>query len=148
MEMRDLISVIDKLQNTSDPVVILESKNLLSQYIELEERTHFHQTGKSSAFNHHLKQSHGLPNSIMRSSSHGAKHFLKDEANPVDTVSMDIPLLIRLFEYAREDAQTDMDLHNVAERLVNLSKEGESLTMDDYDSIVDNSADDTQVMAK
>ena len=136
MEMRDLISVIDKLQ-TEKPVVILESQNLLSQYIELEERTHYHKTGNSSSFYHHLNQSHGLPNSIMKSSSHGAKHFLKDETNPVDTVSLDIPLLIRLLEYAKEDAQTDMDLHNVAEKLIELSQDGESLTMDNYDSIVD-----------
>ena len=56
--------------------------------------------------------------------------------NPRDAVSMDIPLLIRIMEYAREDAKTDMDLHNVAERLIALSDEGQTLSMDDYDSIV------------
>jgi len=46
-------------------------------------------------------------------------------------------LLIRLFEYAREDAKTDMDLHDVAERLVALSSEhGRTLTMQDYESVV------------
>lgn len=59
-----------------------------------------------------------------------------EEENPEDTVSMDIPLLIRLLEYAREDAKTDMDLHNVTEMLINLSKEGNVLTMDNYDQIV------------
>jgi len=54
----------------------------------------------------------------------------------VDTVTMDIPLMIRLFEYAREDAQTDMDLHNVAENLINLSKEVGVLSMEQYDAIV------------
>jgi hypothetical protein len=34
--------------------------------------------------------------------------------NPKDIIKLDIPLLIRLLEYAREDAKTDMDLHNVA----------------------------------
>lgn len=54
----------------------------------------------------------------------------------VDTVTLDIPLMIRLLEYAREDAQTDMDLHNVAEQLIALSKEVGSLSMDQYDAIV------------
>lgn len=57
-------------------------------------------------------------------------------ADEVDTVTMDIPLMIRLLEYAREDAKTDMDLHNVAEQLINLSKEVPVLSMDQYDTIV------------
>lgn len=56
--------------------------------------------------------------------------------NPQDAVKLDIPLLIRLLEYAREDAKTDMDLHNVTEMLINLSKKGETLSMDQYDQIV------------
>lgn len=60
----------------------------------------------------------------------------KTTSNPADSVSVDVPLLIRLLEYAREDAKTDMDLHNVAERLVTLSNEGRTLSMSDYDSIV------------
>ena len=56
--------------------------------------------------------------------------------NPQDVVKVDIPLLIRLLEYAREDAQTDMDLHNVTEMLIKLSAEGRVLTMDNYDQIV------------
>ena len=56
--------------------------------------------------------------------------------NPQDTVTLDIPLLIRLLEYAREDAQTDMDLHNVTEMLIKMSTEGDVLTMDHYDQIV------------
>ena len=60
---------------------------------------------------------------------------LEEDFNPKDVVSVDIPLLIRLLEYAREDAKTDMDLHNVTERLIALSQEGNTLTMQDYDTI-------------
>jgi hypothetical protein len=60
---------------------------------------------------------------------------VKEEFNPQDVVSVDIPLLIRLLEYAREDAETDADLHNLAERLIALSQEGNTLTMQDYDTI-------------
>jgi hypothetical protein len=63
---------------------------------------------------------------------------VREETNPTDKVSMDIPLLIRIMEYAREDAKTDMDLHNVAENLIALSKEGLTLGMDNYDAIVGN----------
>lgn len=59
-----------------------------------------------------------------------------DSDNPIDKVTMDIPLLIRLMEYAKEDAQTDMDLHAVAERLVAMSTQGQCLTMNDYNNIV------------
>ena len=58
------------------------------------------------------------------------------DLNPKDTVKLDIPLLIRLLEYAREDAKTDMDLHNVTEMLIQLSQQGHTLTMDQYDQIV------------
>lgn len=58
------------------------------------------------------------------------------EKNPMDVIKMDVPLLIRLLEYAREDAKADMDLHSVAENLIELSKNDLVLTMTDYDSIV------------
>lgn len=56
--------------------------------------------------------------------------------DPTDTVTVDVPLLIRLLEYAREDAKTDMDLHNVTEKLIAFSKEHATLTMVQYDAIV------------
>jgi hypothetical protein len=56
--------------------------------------------------------------------------------NPKDTIIVDVPLFIRLLEYAREDAQTDMDLHNVADNIIDLSEEGRVLSMDDYNAIV------------
>ena len=61
-----------------------------------------------------------------------------DMDNVVDTISMDVPLFIRLLEYAREDAKTDMDLHNVAEKAISLSIEGSTLTMSDYNKLTNN----------
>jgi hypothetical protein len=37
--------------------------------------------------------------------------------NPRDIITVDVPLFIRLLEYAREDAQTDMDLHDVTDNI-------------------------------
>lgn len=56
--------------------------------------------------------------------------------NPQDIITVDVPLFIRLLEYAREDAKTDMDLHNVAENIIDLSAEGKVLSMEDYNTIV------------
>ena len=50
-------------------------------------------------------------------------------------VSMNVPLLIRVLEYAREDAESDVDLHNIIEKAVSMGNE-EPLTMKDYDSLV------------
>ena len=64
--------------------------------------------------------------------------------NPSDKATVDIPLLIRIMEFAREDAKTDMDLHKVAENIITLSEEGRTLTMDDYDAITkDSNGEDT-----
>lgn len=60
----------------------------------------------------------------------------EDDSNPVDTVTMDIPLLIRIMEYSREDAKTDMDLHHVVEKLITLSKTGDTLSMKNYNQVV------------
>jgi len=51
-----------------------------------------------------------------------------------DTVVLDIPLLIRVLELAREDIKTDMDLHRVVEKLISIRTKG-VLTMDDYNTI-------------
>lgn len=60
---------------------------------------------------------------------------VQEEADTKDVVSMDIPLLIRVLEFIREDVKTDMDLHRVVENLIDLRTEG-VLTMDHYDSAV------------
>jgi hypothetical protein len=64
------------------------------------------------------------------------------EINPVDKATVNIPLLVRLLEYAREDAKTDMDLHNVAENIIRLSATGQLLTMNNYNEIVGNKQSD------
>jgi hypothetical protein len=60
---------------------------------------------------------------------------VKEETNPRDVVAMDVPLLIRMMEFAREDAKADLDLHNIAEKAIALSGEGRTLTMSDYETI-------------
>lgn len=54
----------------------------------------------------------------------------------VDTVTLDVPLLLRMLEYAKEDAKSDLDLHDVTERMIELAKSG-TLSMQHYNDIVD-----------
>jgi hypothetical protein len=65
--------------------------------------------------------------------------------NPADKITVDVPLFIRLLEYARENAKTDIDLHNVAEKAISASETGKTLTMADYDSLVAGNSEDQEM---
>ena len=56
-------------------------------------------------------------------------------ADQIDTVTVDIPLLIRLLEHAREDVKSDAQLHEVVTRIIKQSKVNAVLTMDHYESV-------------
>jgi hypothetical protein len=73
------------------------------------------------------------------------QEFFSKEVNEVETkisedipdiIAVDVPLFIRLLEFAREDAGDDMDLHEVAERAIEAVKARGVLSMDDYDTLV------------
>jgi hypothetical protein len=64
-----------------------------------------------------------------------------EDENPIDAIMMDVPLFIRMLEYAREDASTDMDLHDVAEKAIAMSAEGGVLSMDNYEDLVGGGAE-------
>lgn len=55
------------------------------------------------------------------------------------TVNLSIPLLLKLLEFAREEALNDVDLHFVAENIIKLQWRGEEILLDmkDYKKIVD-----------
>jgi hypothetical protein len=64
-----------------------------------------------------------------------------NEVNPpsedvIDTVTLDVPLFIRMLEYAKEDAADDMALHDLAEKTIALNKEKGILSMEDYDTLI------------
>ena len=51
-----------------------------------------------------------------------------------DTISLNVPLLIRMLETAREDIKSDVELHKFVEQVIKISDRG-VLTMEDYDDI-------------
>lgn len=62
---------------------------------------------------------------------------------PVETndlngaICMTTPLFLRMLEYAREDAESDLDLHYTAENVLRLAADPGILGMDDYAEIID-----------
>ena len=58
----------------------------------------------------------------------------KSEKDATDHVSFDIPTLIRVFELVREGIKSDVELHDLVERLIAMRSKG-VLTMDDYPAI-------------
>ena len=51
-----------------------------------------------------------------------------------DVISLNVPLLIRILEAAREDIKTDVELHELVENIIKIKDRG-VLTMVDYDQI-------------
>jgi hypothetical protein len=70
-----------------------------------------------------------------------AVKFKEEEVAKTDTLTIDIPMFIRLMEYAREDAKTDMDLHNVTTNLLKIKDK--TISMADYDQVVQSTGVDT-----
>ena len=66
------------------------------------------------------------------------KAMVKEEEQPdvIDIVTLDVPLFIRMLEYAKEDAADDMDLHELATKTIALSKQRGILSMEDYDTLI------------
>jgi hypothetical protein len=59
------------------------------------------------------------------------RDHMYESVDKKDTVTFDIPLLIRVLELTREDIKSDIDLHRVVERLIQIRNKG-VLTMADY----------------
>jgi rRNA maturation endonuclease Nob1 len=71
---------------------------------------------------------------IMFARLEKAANKIAESNDDRDTITLDVPLLIRVFELVREGAKTDVDVHNITERLIAIKERG-VLTMDDYGDI-------------
>jgi hypothetical protein len=65
-----------------------------------------------------------------------AQNIREEQEDPTDIIAMDVPLFLRMLEYAREDAEQDIDLHKVTERAIEAVKLRGLLSMEDYQDIV------------
>jgi len=64
------------------------------------------------------------------------QYLNEQEEDPTDIIAMDVPLFLRMLEWAKEDAAEDVDLHEVTERAIEAVKLRGLLSMDDYDSLI------------
>lgn len=68
---------------------------------------------------------------------------VKNSMKGIDGVHLDVPLFIRLLEFAREEAKDDVDLHVITENINRVwqgyeeSEPRSFLTMQDYDAIIE-----------
>jgi hypothetical protein len=56
--------------------------------------------------------------------------------NPNPTVELSIPLLLRVLEFAKDDASSDEELRKVANNIIELSKVAGELGMIDFEAIM------------
>jgi hypothetical protein len=63
------------------------------------------------------------------------RDHMSEAVDRKDTITFDIPLLIRVLEFTREDLKSDINLHKMVERLLNIRGKG-TLTMNEYGKIV------------
>lgn len=65
-----------------------------------------------------------------------------DDGDDSDVLVVDVPLAIRLMEWAHEEAADDNEIHEIVERMVTLTADTDSvLTMDHFEDIVGELAD-------
>lgn len=62
----------------------------------------------------------------------GAEHDSPLEGE--DSIECDVPFLIKMLEWAHEEAQSDEEIHTAVENMLALDKS--PLTMDDYESVI------------
>lgn len=72
------------------------------------------------------------------------KTKLEEQDDSVDSVTMDIPLLTRILELSREDVKNDAQLHELLTKIISVKNRG-TLTMKDYDDIVNSSKDSNEL---
>ncbi len=53
----------------------------------------------------------------------------------IDIVKLDVPVFLRLLELSREEIKDDADLHDLVEKVIEISQE-RPVTMKDYDELV------------
>ena len=80
-----------------------------------------------------VSESINIESLLMAQLDAKSKEFEKPE-DKADSVSFDIPLLIRILEHAREGIKSDVELHDMVERIVALRTQG-VLNMSDYEAI-------------
>ena len=66
----------------------------------------------------------------------GVAQNLREDEDPTDIIAMDVPLFLRMLEWAKEEAAEDVDLHEVTTRAIEAVKLRGLLSMEDYQDLI------------
>lgn len=61
-----------------------------------------------------------------------------------DVITLNVPLFIRVLEFAREDAKSDIDLHVFTENALTLLTTKSVLSMEDYELLLKRTTNETK----
>jgi len=94
-----------------------------------------------------LKKSKVAENTQMKDLKKVQEFFSKPmgeatKEDPTDIIAMDVPLFLRMLEWAKEEAEEDVDLHEVTERAIEAVKLRGLLSMDDYNDLIGESIEE------
>ena len=136
-ESNDLLSQLESALKSHDWYYMMSDDNRVYKEGSQEARNIKDLVSKTGEEGMALFKKYKEENFKLEEESINSKKYISErEENPEDVIKMDVPLFIRMLEYAREDASNDIDLHEVAKKVIGLSSEDKVLTMDDYETIV------------
>jgi hypothetical protein len=64
------------------------------------------------------------------------KKYISEANNGIDIIKVTVPLFIKLMEWARENAKSDLDVHKMTEAIVS---KGGTLTSDEFETLLKDS---------
>ena len=88
----------------------------------------------------HVSKDQKVAHSKMGQFLKWKRDHMSEAVDRKDTIVFDIPLLIRVLEFAREELKSDVLLHKMVERLISIRGKG-TLTMNQYGKIVKEEAE-------
>ena len=88
----------------------------------------------------HVSKDQKVAHSKMGQFIKWKRDHMSEAVDRKDTIIFDIPLLIRVLEFAREELKSDVLLHKMVERLISIRGKG-TLTMNQYGKIVKEEAE-------
>jgi hypothetical protein len=88
----------------------------------------------------HVSKDQKVAHSKMGQFIKWKRDHMSEAVDRKDTIIFDIPLLIRVLEFAREELKSDVLLHKMVERLISIRGKG-TLTMNQYGKIIKEEAE-------
>jgi len=135
----DLLSVIgdldDTLMYTKNRKAELEWEDVSGEILDQAGAEYWADLGEVD-LTYAINRARDIINKYNLEESKQNLNEMVSSSDITDTVTMDIPFLLRILEFAREGAGDDNTIHKVAERLIVGSKDFGILTMDDYEPIM------------